>query len=136
MCLRETEKAPIKPGRAETDKGQPGKPNVRARCVAKEYETHATPELYASTPPLEALIVVLSGIATGKRGGKVVALVDVRRACIYASARRRIFVELPPEDYQPGFEHLCGLLQYSLHKTRATPHKIGRSWHRREAISN
>ena len=39
----------------------------------KEYKTHARPEPYASTPPLEALKVVLSEIATGKRGGKVVA---------------------------------------------------------------
>ena len=40
-CLRETGKAPIKTGWAETDKGQPGNPNVRARWVAKEYKTHA-----------------------------------------------------------------------------------------------
>ena len=90
-CLRETGRAPIKTGWAETDKGQPGKPNVRARWVAKEYNTHARPELrVASTPPLEALKVVLSEIATGKRGGKVVALVDVRRAYFYAPARRRV----------------------------------------------
>ena len=108
--LRETGRAPIKTVWAETDKGQPGKPNVRTKWVAKEYKTHARPELYASTPPLEALKVVLSEIATGKRGGKVVALVDVRRAYIYALARRRVFVELPPEDYQPGDEHMCGLL--------------------------
>ena len=40
-CLRETGRAPIKTGWAETDKLQPGKPNVRARWVAKEYKTHA-----------------------------------------------------------------------------------------------
>ena len=33
--------APIKTGWAETDKGQPRKPNVRARMVVKEYKTHA-----------------------------------------------------------------------------------------------
>ena len=71
---------------------------MRARWVAKEYKTHARPELYALMPPLEALKVVLSEIATGKRGGKVVALVDVRRAYFYAPARRRVFVELPPKD--------------------------------------
>ena len=60
------------------------KPNVRARWVAKEYKTHARPELYASTPPLEALKVVLSEIATGEREGKV--LVDVRRSYFYAPA--------------------------------------------------
>ena len=69
-CLREIGRAPIKTGWADTDKGQPGKPNVRGRWVAKEYKTHARPELYASTSPLEALKVVLSEIATAKRGGK------------------------------------------------------------------
>ena len=77
-------KGPIKTGWAKTDKGQPGKHHVRARWVAKEYKTQARPELYASTPSLEALKVVLSDIATCKRGGKVVALVDVRRAYLYA----------------------------------------------------
>ena len=61
---------------------------------------------------------MLSEIAMGERGGKVVALVDVRRAYFHAPARRRVFVELPPEDYQSGGEHMCGLLQYSLHGTR------------------
>ena len=58
-CLRVTEKAPIQTGWVETDKGQSGKPNVCARWVAKEYKTDARPELYAATPPLEALKVVL-----------------------------------------------------------------------------
>ena len=118
VCLRETGKAPIKTGWAETDKGQPGKANVRARRVAKEYKTHARPKLYASTPPLEALKIVLSEIATGEREGKVLAFVDVRRAYFYTPARRKVFVELPPEDYQPGDEHMCGLLRYSLYGTR------------------
>ena len=50
---------------------------MRTRWVAKEHKTHARPELYASTLPLEALKVVLSEIVTGKREGRVVALVDV-----------------------------------------------------------
>ena len=61
---------------------------------------------------------MLSEIATGERQGKVLALVDVRRAYFYAPARRKVFVELPPEDYQPGDEHMCGLLRYSLYGTR------------------
>ena len=43
VCLHETGKVPIKTEWAETDKGQPGKPNVHARWVAKEYKTR--PEL-------------------------------------------------------------------------------------------
>ena len=46
------------------------------------------------------------------------ALIDVRRAYFHAPERRGVFVELPPEDYQPGDEHMCGLLQYSLYGTR------------------
>ena len=84
-------RAPIKTGWAETDKGQTGTPNVRVRWVVKEYKTHARPELYASTLPLEALKIVLSEIATGEREGKVVTLVDVRRAYFHAPARRRVF---------------------------------------------
>ena len=85
--------------------------------MRRNYKTHARPELYASTPPLEALKVELSEIATGKREGKVLALVDVRRACSNAPARRKVFAEMPPEDYQPGDEHTCGLLRYSLYGT-------------------
>ena len=99
-------------------------PDVRARRVAKEYKTHAKPELYESTPPLEALKIVLSEIATGKRGGNVVAIIHVRRAHFYAPARKRVFVELPPEDHQPGDEHTCGPLQYSLYGT----HDAAQNW--------
>ena len=55
---------------------------------------------------MDALKVVLSEITTGERKGTVVALVDLRRAYFYAPARRKVFVELPPEDYQPGDELL------------------------------
>ena len=93
--LRETGiRPPSRQGGRETDKGQPGKPNVRARWVAKEHKTHSRPELYASTPPWEALKVVLSEIATGEREGKVLAFVDVRKASLYAPARRKVSVEL------------------------------------------
>ena len=135
-CLRETGKAPIKTGWAENDKGQPGKPNVRARWVAKEYKTHARPEKHAPTPPLEALNVVLSEIATGTRRGKVdVALVDVRRAYFYAPARRRVFVELPLEDCQPGDMNACAGCCDTVCTARATLHQIGkRSWQAHSAV--
>ena len=51
---------------------------------------------------------MLPEIATGERKGKAVALVDVRRAYFCAPARRKVFVELPPEDCQPSDEHMCG----------------------------
>ena len=80
--LRETGKAPIKTGWAQTDNGQPGKPNVRARWVAKEYKTHARPELYASTPPLKALNVVLSEIWHWSTcGGRILTLQHDESLC-------------------------------------------------------
>ena len=109
-----------------------GSPNVHARWVAKEYKTLARPELYASAPRLEALKVVLSEVATGKRGGRVVAVVDVRWTYFYAPSRRRVFDELPPEGYKAGDAHMCGLLRYGLYGTR-DPHKMG---HRHSATSS
>ena len=99
-------------------RGNQGKPNEGARWVAKDCKTHARPELYASTPPLKALNVVLSEVALGECGGKVVALVKVRRAYFFAPAPRRVFVELPAEDCQAGDEHMCVLLQHSLYGTQ------------------
>ena len=49
----------------------------------------------------------------------------MRRAYFYAPARRKVFVELPPED-QPGDEQMCGLLRYSLYGTRDAAQKLGR----------
>ena len=107
LCSRETGKAPIKTGWAETDKGQPGKTDVRASWVAKEYKTHDRPELYASTPPLEALKVVLSEIATGERKGKVLALVDVRRAYFNAPARRKSVCRIAARGLPAGVTKIC-----------------------------
>ena len=60
---------------------------------------------------------MLSEIATGTRKGKVAALVELRRVYFDSPARRRVFVELPPEGYQPGDEHMCGMLRHSLYGT-------------------
>ena len=76
-CPRGSGKAPVKTGWAETEKEQPGEAQCAREVGREKFQTHARPELYASTQPLEALTVVLSDIVTGERGGKVVALVDV-----------------------------------------------------------
>ena len=130
-CLRETGKAPIKTGWAETDKGQPGQPNVRARWVAKEYKMHARPKLHAPTPPLEALKVVLSEIATGKRGGKVVVLVDVRRAYFLRSSTS-LNCRLRTTSQEMN---ACAGCCDTAGTARATPHKTGRrSWQLHSAV--
>ena len=79
--------------------------------------------MFASTPPLEALRLLLSEAATVEKRGsgeKVVMVADVSRAFFEAPARRRICVELPAEaltaDEQK--EDLVGLLNMSLYGTR------------------
>ena len=115
---------PIKTGWAETDKGQPGKPNVRARWVAKVHKSHARPELYASTPPQEATKAVQSEIATDKRGGTLVALVDVStKKSICRTAARRL-----PGRWTSTSAGCCN----TACTARATPRK---NWHRRSAVS-
>ena len=55
------------------------------------------------------------------------ALVDVRRAYFYAPSRRGVFVALPPEDHQAGYERMRGLLQYSLYGRRGRTKLGGRA---------
>ena len=48
----------------DIDKGDEKKPDYRSRLVAKEFNTGQEEGLYASTPPLEALMWILSHAAT------------------------------------------------------------------------
>ena len=97
-------------------------PTIRSRWVAKEFKTDQRPDLFAPTPPLEGVKLIVSNCASrrgaqGRAKQTVLAVLDVRRAYFYAPARRRVFVKLPPEDYQAGDEHRCGLLLVSLYGT-------------------
>ena len=114
-CYRETGKAPIKTGWADTNKGSEDQPNIRSRWVAKEYNTCARPDLFAATTPLEGVKLVVSDAASAESEDVVLAVIDVRRAYFYAKAKRKLYVELPPEDWQEGDEHMCGRLNYSLY---------------------
>ena len=94
VCLPETGRAPIKTG-VGTDKGTTREAQ-HAREVGRE-------EVQDAREAGAARVDVAPGAA---------------RVYFHAPARRRVFVELPPEDYHPGDEHVCGLLQYSLYGTR------------------
>ena len=93
VCLREREGHPSRQDGRRLTRGNQGSPTC-ARGGSRRNTRHTQRrELYASTPLLEALKVVLSEIATAERGGKVVALVAVRRVYLCSPARRRVFVE-------------------------------------------
>ena len=104
----------------DINKGDQATPVYRSRFVAKEYNTGPEEGLFAATPPLEAVRLLVSDAAT--RGPqdideKIIMVNDVARAFFEAPVRRIVCVELPPEEQVDG-EDAVGLLQMSLYGTR------------------
>ena len=85
------------------NKGDSDNPVIRSRLVGREFNEGKDDTLYASTPPLEALRLLLSWAATtdggslstvGKAGnGKSILIADVSRAFFEAPAKRDIWVK-------------------------------------------
>ena len=53
----------------DTNKGDAANPNYRSRLVGREFNTYRDDALYAATPPLEALRLIISHAATIRCGG-------------------------------------------------------------------
>ena len=79
--------------------------------------------MFAATPPLEAKKSLFSmaitqfarGRAKSMKGTQKLLFIDVRRAYVYAPARRPVYVTLPDEDAEEG---MCGRLNRSMYGTR------------------
>ena len=73
--------------------------------------------LFAATPPLEALKILISTAASDKSRSTHIMLSDVKRAYFHAPAERELYEEVPREDpkWEPG---LLGRLKLSLYGTR------------------
>ena len=104
----------------DTNKGDAKLPVHRSRFVAKEFNQSREMGLFASTPPLEALKLLVSDAATKGPNGqrKVVMINDVARAFFEAPVNRKICVELPDECKEGMEGDMVGLLQRSLYGTR------------------
>ena len=74
----------------DTDKGDTSKPDYRARFVAKESNTGVDTALFAATPPLEALKLLLAYAASDS--SVHIMLSDVKRAYFNAFAQRDVYV--------------------------------------------
>eukprot|EP00969_Alexandrium_andersonii_P272045 12023518-Alexandrium_andersonii.AAC.1 len=78
--------------------------------------------MLAATPHLEALRLLLSDLASRRRGrvdgrrrgAQKALLIDVREAHLRAYAHEDVYVALPPEVSQPG---MCAKLRRSLYGT-------------------
>ena len=104
----------------DINKGDEESPDYRSRMVGKEFNVGSDPALYAATPPLEALRLIVSRAATTRRGsGKMKVMInDVKRAYFHARATRDVYVELPDEDKLPGEGDLVGKLDLCSYGTR------------------
>ena len=104
----------------DINKGDEENPQMRSRLVAKEFKDTNSPELFAGTPPTEALRMLCSLAATKNEKGEYRSMMcnDVSRAYFYAKVRKDMWIELPPEDVAKGEEGLVGKLNLSMYGTR------------------
>ena len=110
-------KAPIIVRWIDINKDDHQNPNYRSRLVAREVNTCKRDDLFAGTPPLEALKSILAMTASGNRG-EVIMINDVSLAFFHAKARPEVYVHFAAEDKQHGDERRCGKLNYSMYGTR------------------
>ena len=89
--------------------------------MSKEFRTGPDGALFASTPPLEALRLIVSRAATAGPGEekKELMINDVSQLDFYARCTRCSYFEIPPEDPDAHPDYL-GRLCLRLYGTRDT----------------
>eukprot|EP00973_Karenia_brevis_P095138 12425852-Karenia_brevis.AAC.1 len=118
-CYELTGKGPIDVRWIDTNKQDSKNPLYRSRLVAKQFKTGNDPDLFAATPPLEAMKIIISTAATkGEGETRKIMVNDVSRAYFYARSESPTFVKICDEDWEDGDEHKCGELQVSMYGTR------------------
>jgi hypothetical protein len=126
LSYTETGKSPIGVRWVYVNKGDQGKPDIRARLVAQEIRQEASDgSMYAATPPLESIKWLLSLAASsshlsGSRKELKLSFVDASRAYFNSPCNESVFVELPSEDFQAG---KCGRLLRWMYGTRKAASK-------------
>eukprot|EP00973_Karenia_brevis_P081866 11349902-Karenia_brevis.AAC.1 len=118
-CYELTGKGPIDVRWIDINKQDAKNPLYRSRLVAKQFRTNNDPDLFAATPPLEAMKIIISTAATiGEGETRKIMVNDVSRAYFYARSESPTFVRICSEDWEDGDEHKCGELQVSMYGTR------------------
>ena len=78
----------------DTDKAFEGEPTqIRSRMCAREFKSDDRPDLYAGTPPLEALKAIIS-IAANHKETLSIMHIDASRAYFHAKAQRPLLIRL------------------------------------------
>ena len=90
-----TGRAPIGVRWVDVNKQDEENPLYRSRLVAKQFRTGSDPDLFAATPPLEAMKLIISIAATRNARGRVgekILVNDLQRAYFYARSESPMFV--------------------------------------------
>ena len=119
--------SPIPLGWVDTNKGDDEHENYGSRMAVREfkgkYKGLTAAELFSSMPPLEALKLQASLMVSrkySKRGRRLkIAVFDISRDHMYGVAQRKVYVQLPEGDQEPG---TVGLLNKSLYGTQDASH--------------
>ena len=93
--------------------------DYRSRLVGRELSLDKRHDLFAATPPKEAMQALISLCAKSQGGREPLrfATIDIKRAYVYAPATRKLLIKLPAEDCLPGEEEMVGELKLSLYGT-------------------
>ena len=121
-CWAVTGKAPITLKWIDRNKGDSTKKNYRSRLVVREVKKkHGSlpgHQLFSNMPPLEAVKLLCSMLATSGSNEQL-ALYDISRAHFYGKAQRTVYVTLPQGDEEEG---MCALLQRTMYGTQDASH--------------
>ena len=81
----------------DVNEGATKNPKVRSRLVAQEIAISNQAEQFAATPPIEYIRRFVSRVASSRWGSRPTRLMvqDVKKACFYAPASRRVYAKLP-----------------------------------------
>ena len=119
---------PIDTKWVDTDKAFEGEPmQIRSRMCAREFKSDDRPDLYAGTPPLEALKAIIS-IAANHKETLSIMHIDVSRAYFHAKAQRPVLIRLPAEDRMGTDSVKIGLMKKSMYGTRDAASNWERDW--------
>jgi hypothetical protein len=109
----------------DVNKGDEINPDLRSRLVSQEFNVGKTDGIFAATPPLEAVKMLISESATMEKGQcleeeKVMMVNDVARAFFEAKMHRDLCVEIPEEakENDDWEKDVVGYLKMSLYGTR------------------
>lgn len=120
-CYQKTGKGPISSRWIDINKGDEQRPAYRSRLVIQEIRQSHIEAIFAATPPLESVRMLLSLQRTGNRRDhrgrrKKVMFIDIRRAHWCAKIFRLVYVRLPDEAGLP--EGTCGRLNKAMYGCR------------------